>query len=450
MIDYNAPLTALDKCDCNTHIYCKELRDYIICYKMNDSINEKLNENLNQNLNENLNENLIRRYLKIMQEIECWSLEYEVNINIIKYIFLNFIFSLEMKKSLFTNQNPEIIQLYFNTINLNDITDIELENIFTSNVYNSTIIKDTVINNINFSNTSYVKKIFTILVKTDNFILINKLLDNKIDVTYDEFLTVIAKLCCLYKYKITLEKTNFKNFMNKLILSGGTIKKTTMLDIFNKIIEIRIKHLNNYNFCYFNPDFYEFIQYLIDNNCDTIMFPMIKFFTDLYKAHPYISNFSLDTIGNIINLLFDSGMKLKKEDVAYLIEFGIAIKSYSKLDFPIDCDEIGLAQTKHKKKLYKIKERHNIESLRDFCRTNMRLDKLKELCKSVKPDIICLENACRLRHNENIIRYMCDNYNLQINDKCIVALLKSSNSTIGFYIASVYENDKAEKAKANT
>lgn len=437
MIDYNSPLTPVDKCDCNTHIYCNQLRDYILYHMIN---------NTNDNI-KTLNENLIRRYLKIMEEIECWSLEYDLNINIIKYIFLKFNFTLDMKKSLFTNQNPEIIQLYFNTINLNDITNEELENIFTSNIYNSTIIKDTVINNINFSNTSYVKKIFTILVNTDNFILINKLLDNKIDITYDEFLTIIAKLCTYFNHSNFMGDVDFKKFMNKLILSGGTIKKSTMIDIFNKIIEIRLKHNNviKWNFYYFHYYFCEFIQYLIDNNCDIITFPEIKFFIDLYKSLPYTSYYSLDTIGNIINLLFDSGMKLKKDDVTYLIEFGIAIKSYSKLDFPIDCDEIGLAQTKYKKKLYKIKERYDIGYLRNFCNTNMRLDKLKDLCKTVTPDIICLENACRLRHNENIIRYLCDNFNLQITDKCIISLLKSSNSTIGYYIASVYENDKNEK-----
>lgn len=429
MINFNSILNPMDKCNVINHEYCTELRIHML--------------NLIENsINDLICDNLIKRFLKIMQEIECWSLEYDKNIQILLYICFNYKLSFELKKNLRCNQNSEILQIYFTNIDLNNIPDEEINNIFLLNNYNSGVIREIIVNYFS-KNNKFTKKIFDIIINTNCFEYLNKILDTKIDISYDDFLLIVAKLSTYYHYDIIKDDINFKNLINKLIFSGGIIKKSTMNDIFNKLIELEIKNLKsindknqNQNYHYFNGCFYEFIEYLIQNNCEIIDFNYIKIFLEKYN-YKYV--YSIRDIGKLINLLFDAGMKLTKQDIIYLINLDIRIINYSKLDFPINCDEIAFAQTKTRKNIYKIKEKYNLEILRNYCKTYIKPNKLKDICESVKPDIVCLENACELRNNNTIIRYLCDNFDLKINNKCIINLLKNTGSTIAYTIALQYE-----------
>lgn len=428
----NSQLNPMDKCNVVYHDYCVELRKYML-----DCIE-------NPNTKYEITDNLIKKFLKIMQEIECWSLDYDKNIQILLYICSNYKLSFDLKKSIWCNINSEIPAIYFNNIDLDSITDIELNNIFSQDNYNSEYIRTILINNLS-KNPKYVKKIFYALIMRNDFIGIYKLFDNKFDITYDDFLLVIAKLSIYDYYNIIQDEMNFNSLVNKLILSGGVIKKETMTDIFNKIIDIELKNINQLyqNYYYFNPCMYDFILYLVENNCDIIKFDTIKFF--LLKQTFNNSQYSTKELNKIINYLFDQGMKLTKEDVVFLIQHNIGIINYSKLDFPIDCDEIAIEQAKTKKSVYKINDKYDLEILRNYCSTYIKLPKLREICKSVTPDIICLENACAMRNNQNVIRYLCDTFDLKINDKCILNLLKNSGSSIGYIMALKYEKQNMKK-----
>ena len=388
MINFNAQINGMDKCNINNHDYCVELRKHML-----DIIE-------NPDTQYQFTDNLIKKFLKIMQEIECWSLEYDKNIQILLYICSNYKLSFELKKSLWCNINSEIPAIYFNNIDLDSISDTELNNIFTQNNYNSEYIRTILINNLS-KNPKYIKKIFYAMIMRNDFVGIYKLFDNKFDIIYDDFLLVIAKLCIYDYYNINQDEINF------------------------------------------NPCMYDFILYLVENNCDIIKFDTIKFF--LLKSSFNNSRYSTKELSKIINYLFDSGMKLTKNEVVFLIQHNIGIIDYSKLDFPIDCDEIAIEQAKTKKSVYKVNDKYDLEILRNYCSTYIKLPKLRDICKSVKPDIICLENACALRNNQNVIRYLCDTFDLKINDKCILNLLKNSGSSIGYSVALRYEKQNTNK-----
>lgn len=418
-IIYDSNINPLDKCNPNNHEYCCKLRDYLI----NNIITK----------NNIISDNLIKRIFKIMQDIECWSLQYEINIDLIKFIYSNYKLSLELQKTLFCNLNNELIELYFSNNKNQYNTQEEINEIFFMKSYNAEIIQKTLINQYS-NNNVMLKLIFNSIIESTKYNLLDLLFEHKVDISYDDFIKCISLISLCQDYQI-----DYRKFFDKLIQHGGQILKSTMIDFFNYLIKFYKECNNNRIYNYFKSQILIFLEIFIENNCDMITFNHIKFFLQKYDSEPTLKyNFKFDVINNAINLLFDAGMKLTKMDVAILIRYDISIKNYSKLDFPIDCDEIAIQQSLYKKKIYKIKEKYTLEILRNYCKSFTKIDKIKQICETITPDIICLENACTVRNNDAVIRYLCSNFNIKINDKCILNLLKNSDSSIANYIVYKY------------
>ena len=93
---------------------------------------------------------------------------------------------------------------------------------------------------------------------------------------------------------------------------------------------------------------------------------------------------------------------------------------------------------------YKIKYDSTIGSLRKMC-FGGSLAKIKEQCKKVKPDVICLRNACTSRYNSRLIEYLVNEHKLDFDEICLYNTIKELRGSIGSTVYSLYEKQIERK-----
>jgi hypothetical protein len=382
-------LKSIDYCYVSTHDYC-----CIIIKKLTEFIENKTQ----------IPEKLIERFFKvIVKAIECWSLNYDTNLERLTYIFKNVNMTNNLICSLFYTHNFEAIHIFLqNNENMNiellkNILNIlsydnddDMENSFDILINN--IIKDNDINKINI--------IFEYAIKNKSIYIINKILDTKYKPSEKDFIKLLTFL------KINNEP---KEIIKKCVLNGIEIKK----DFIHQYIENIL--YNNYNYTYVdNGSFYDIFTYLYDNGSTYINI------YEILKCHIKINK---TVINNVVNYFIDNTTKITREDFILLCKEGIHVSNIKKIQEFFDDNEIQILIFE-KNLTYPIKITYNLEILRNECKKKNNLKQIQKILSDktniIKPDVICLENACGISNNNAVIKLLHETYNIPFNDNCIV------------------------------
>ena len=395
-------INSIDYCYTSKHDYC-----IIIIQKIKEFIK----------LKKNIPEKLIERYIKVIgNAIECWSLNYIENIKIAEYIFDNYDFNEIILRSLFLTENSEMIIIFFEKkINKNSIQPI-LDIIYKYNINIGNLFDILCDKIINIYNQNDIEKLFDYAVKIKNINLINKLLDSKFKPSNDSFINLISK--------INLECDEPINIIKKCIFNGIKIEKN-FIQLYVNCIQL--------NFDYYDriSSFYDIITYLYDNGADIKLHDII---TCKEIVLQYVFN-------NTINYISNSDYNITKDDFLLLCKKKIQIKDYKKIKDYFDDKDIQFAIFESGLN-YPIKINFTLDILRIECKKRNNFKQIQEICKTIKPDIKCLEYACVVPNNTNVIKFLHEKHKIPFNELCIInfASIVKQNLLLR-YIVNKYKKD---------
>lgn len=149
--------------------------------------------------------------------------------------------------------------------------------------------------------------------------------------------------------------------------------------------------------------------------CDVKQVQLIKMILDsgitpttqcLYKAVTNI--YDQKMCSEIVNLLTSYKLNIVKDDVIYVIKYAPNAIYIPDIDrFGIVCDE-DIKRACIEKGKFVYKEAQNIDALRKACGKAGNMTWIKKIMDDgIKPDIICLQNACTMRNNIQVIKLLC-------------------------------------------
>ncbi len=245
----------------NTDILYDEIKSIDYCYTSTHDTCLKIYDILNILINNKLEipENLINRYFQITcTSIECWSNNYDNNLAFILYIFENIKLTDSNIKYLINTKNSEVMVIFLN--NYKYINGNILKNICSSDNYYYKTINDFIVNN---NNQEYINILFENSIKAFDSNTIEKLLDNKINVSKDIFVKII---------RISFNIKNGLDLIKKCILNGGQIEKNTLKLAISEYIHTYSEYYDRYS-DYYTTTIYEIdkiIMFLFDNGSTDI------------------------------------------------------------------------------------------------------------------------------------------------------------------------------------
>jgi hypothetical protein len=109
----------------------------------------------------------------------------------------------------------------------------------------------------------------------------------------------------------------------------------------------------------------------------------------------------------ILNILIEGGLTIGKSDLLILIDKQLEIMKFDKLGIPIDDEIFHFCIDKHYFPLYFNNYLLSIEQIRElFSRIKIK-NIPKHVCQHMTSvDLICLENACKLKGNIKSVKYI--------------------------------------------
>jgi len=153
-------------------------------------------------------------------------------------------------------------------------------------------------------------------------------------------------------------------------------------------------------------------------------------------------NKKIDPI-SILDMLNDKGYKLSF-DLIYKLH--IDENLFNKINIAERYDLKNTNSIEHLKIANKygkiiIPTIFSLETFREFCKTKMKQNIVKKLLKNIKPDITCLENACK-NNSSNIIELIIENGKLTPNIKCLKnSFYNEKNRYVTEYLFDYFEKD---------
>jgi len=397
------PINSKEYCNNSTHEYCTYITEFV---------QDKLNKN------EELSEILLQRYFgKVCNSVECWSYNYKVLLTLTNRIYESFTINDTILKKILVLYNAEIFVLYINSLKNIDTQKItDLFKLIVTIPYSERRIdmNEALINYcILLKNHDILKLCFDNIVDIYcDYNLIEKFLDLKIKPSEEQFYKILIRM---------LNCESYEDIIKKCILNGIEIKKDT--------IKKYIANFNN-NFC----DFYG-INYF----SDICIYLYKNGSTDIIIND--ILNILKISIEKFINYLIDDDYKISRDEFKNLCENKIFIKNTKKIEKFLDDEEIKTIIFTNDLG-YKIKLNYNIDILRAECLKKNNHKRIAEIATSVKPDNICLENACTLSNNMQTIKLLHNRYGVPITEKCIaIYARKNYYNTMMNYVIDTYNND---------
>jgi len=425
-------------CDYN-HKYCKNIKSLVKKFI---------------NKNENIPENLLIRYICcVCSNIVCWSLEYEDNLilcndiinkrdsieNIFKKFCMSEIYNFELFEILLNKIDKEIL---VKTIIDNRYIDI------------NTLIK--IINRL-FDMKYDTKKLLIISVYNKLFTCINNIIDSKFDlssnfnhVNEDIFADELINYDYDYDYdndndvNIYFKKFNNRNYLfdyilyslyfdkdyndkieliKKCVLNGCIIQKNTL----KKFVINTQNYLKNNKYIKISNDFDNICEYLLNNGSTDIN---ISDFID-YNT---IQNFT-----KFCNMIVEHKNSITLDEFKKVTQRKVKINNISLIK-----DYLNIAEVKNliysNKINYGIKIDLNINILQQECLKKNNIGVIKDILKTIKPDIVCLENACKSQ-DINTIKLLHDVYKIDFNDKCILNYAEFINDHILQRLLNIYKHN---------
>jgi hypothetical protein len=307
-----------------------------------------------------------------------------------KYIFdilvkINFVFTPEISVTILNSRNTEVkINLFNGYSQLVPITDVVLETVIS---YNS-------------------EKCFT------NFLSSNicKLSQEKVKQTiinYD-FHNIETLSNCGYNFTIEMLELACKTRMN--------------YDCKYKIVKILLAHkLIPTKECW---------KSIIDNN---------------YGYGNYHSKYTGQPKDKLIELLLNFGYVPTYDDVLFATSKFVVVHEIEKYGIELD-DKFFTVCIKNNFYPFTYDKEHATQiCLQLECCKRGTLTKIKELIKigKLKFDYTCLKNACNIRNNLPIIRYILDNSDLKLNYELAQIILDlSGNMTTKYVVEKVFDLNK--------
>lgn len=397
-------INSKEYCNTSTHDYCTYITEIV---------QNKINKN------EELSEMLLNRYFsKVCNSIECWSYNYKTLYDLTNNIITKLPVSEIILRKILSLQNSEIFVIYINS--LKNIDDNNISNLFKligtipysetrNNMY------DTLINYcINSKNQNIIYLCFKIMIDTyQNSEDIEKILDLKIKPTEEEF----------YKLLIIFSAENtYEEIIKKCILNGIEIKKDTLKKYIDLIVIEDVRAFYGIN------NISDICIFLYKNGSTDITI------NEILKIDRYCEKF--------INYVIDDDYKITKEEFKSLCEYKIFVKDTKKINQFLDEEEIKTIIFNNNLN-YKININYNINILRSECLKRNNYKKISEILPSVKPDIVCLENACSIPSNSNVIKLIHNVYKIPFSEKCILTFAQKNyyNTMMNYVIDSYRTNN---------
>ena len=326
-------------------------------------------------------EYLVKRYINLVcDQMLCWSLNYDKHLKNLKYILENVNFNKDIIK--IVNNNNELIHIFVLTIK-----DISFE--FVKEVSKNQEIFTTLVEN--FINTNqYIDDIFEYAINKRYDKTLNLLLDNKFKVdTEERFFKIL---------KYFNPNNNIIQIIKKCIANGFNITKDTVKNF------LALKQDGYY---YNKTNYDKIIIFLYDNGSTNFNI------LDILK----VLNHCDIVLSNVTNHLIDNNYVITEQEFIKICENKIKINNITKIKKFFDNQEVKNAIYNNRID-YPIKFEFTIEMLRNECRSG-DLARVKNILKTVNPDIICLEYAC-LGSNNTVIKLLHETYNIKFSDECII------------------------------
>lgn len=406
----NDNIKTFDYCYVSTHDYCN-----ILISTLTNLIDEK----------KPIPEKLVERFFKvIVTSIECWSLNYDINIKKLKYIFDNVKMTDNILRSLFLTENFEAIQIFLDhNENMNAALLQDIMNIFANKNINIGNSLDMLIENIiKHNDSNKIKIIFDYAMEVNSIYIINKILDSKYKPTDEDFINLLISV---------RNKDEPIELIKKCILNGIEIKK--------EHIQIYIQHIIT---SYYNSDsFYNIFTYLYDNGSTYVSI------SDILKCYAKISTVNLH---NTINYLIDNINTITREDFILLCKESVFVKNTKKVQQYFDDKEIQTIIFE-KNLPYPIKITFNLNILRNECKKKNNIKQIQKiLSDKIIPDEICLENACIIPNNTPVIKLLHETYKIPFNDNCIINFAHTmKQNQLLRYILGKFKNIKLTNINVN-
>jgi hypothetical protein len=375
------PITYNDKCN-DLHEYC-------------ENISNKISEYV-ESKNIEIPQVLLDRYIYVVcNNIFCWTVDYNRNIKFINYIFKNC--KVDPVRIINTiKENPELIEILIK--NNKDIDMKFFQKIPTSDDLFLKYI-ERFIKNLNCTEKT-LEVIFNTAVERKFFKSINKILDMKFHITDSNIFDNVI-------FGLIASIVDVETILKKCINNGAMIQKDTLKIFINKLEK------SNY-YQYQCSNFISIVTFLYTNGSTV-------FIDDILKIKSKVSVGDLNVTINHINDL--NQIEITRDEFKRLCESSIKLTNFKNVIKYFDDTEIKSIIYSNKIS-YPIEFEFDINILRNECKKTDNINGIKKILKVVKPDQICMENACSTM-NINLIKLLRENYNIPINEKCIYNSAKS-------------------------
>jgi len=400
-------IKTVDYCYTSSHDYCKHILSLLTYYIDQEGID--------------IPEKLLERYFKVAcQNIECWSLNYDINITRTMYIFEKCNLTDNIINKILDIDNSEIFTMFINNYN---ITDEILNKILEKNKFYNITYEFIIKNN---SKYNYNDKLIEYVTKNNDINTINKMLDNKILINNEQFIKIIVIHHCDL------------NLIKKCINNGAKIEKNTLKLYIDEFLKhpTNSQYKYNYGYGYYdNPKNSpkkdeELFIFLFENGSTDITW------TDLKQIRFHINN---SQFNNIVNNFIENDMILSTDEFIDICNAKILINDVKKINHFFKDDNVVNAIYNNNLK-YPIEIKYTYEMLKSEVLKN-NLVKVKEIIKTIKPKQELLELACS-NQAINMIKYLHEVCELKFNEKCIINhSLIVRHSTLLNYLRSKYNEN---------
>ncbi len=380
----------------------------------------------------------LEKILTLLTNPFCKSCNEKEIDNLMLEIFNYYKFHFKQIHSIISINNNTNMELFFTFyIDLIEKTDIDINNkylieYFLINVANAImrLDKQSQIHQLQLYGKlleEYIKKTNPSIIFFDKII---NFLDCEIILTVYNKLKKIPPYNLLIIAMITTSEANIK----KICSAGTQLKKTSLEDM--------MIYLYNYNIMYFEKNeifnmltvIKDSIDFLNDNDINTcnknLFFKFINNICDRYFTNSgltkSINKILCDKMTEIISYVIKKKGDITFDQFAKLVKNNIQLKNVTVFGFNLLDTKLCEIYDEFDVNPYNVKYDSTIMTLRRLCKERCSLPKIRQMCKTVKPDIVCLQNLCLTDYNTSIIRYFIDEHNLKFDEICLWNVLSNA------------------------
>ena len=244
--------------------------------------------------------------------------------------------------------------------------------------------------------------------------LLTKILDNKkFNPDHDTFMFSLVfddydnSMRIIKMPHIKIKEKTLKDYIEYLIYSNHIQKEISKLGIILNIL------LDNGA----NPKLID--QQLIINNIFGNVY--IKRNSDKITLSQILRN----NLNIIFNFMADNKVEYFDDLFEYTLKSGIKINNINNIGIDLKSNKFTNICMSNNFNPYNIEIKLTKDILFEECKKSGNLTKIKLICKEITPDIKCLEEACKIKNNIHVIKYLCDAQKIKPNIYCLINVCES-------------------------